>query len=276
MTAFALNDTLDWSVSKRPLFFAGVDGQTVAYDQKVAIVRDDTDAPLGVVAPAYEPFQNASLKQLVAPMVEEGMLTVANTGSLNGGGKVFLQLQVNEEFRVVGETYRGMLTILNSHNGSTAVAIGPTMVRVICSNTYAAALTDLSERFRHSAGVTERVLSSTAVSTFVGDAMRVYSEKAEALAAARFTTDQFRASLEAVYRKPVKDLRDSFVEKMVRLFHSGVGTEGRTAYCAWNAYTEYSSHHAKKTAAGNKYYSEFGKGASVNEKALGVLLEMAA
>lgn len=272
---FALNDSLDWEVVKRPIFFADADGQPQPYESKVAIVREDTGAPLGIVAPAYEPFQNASLKQLVAPMISEGLLTVANTGSLSGGGKVFLQLQVNEEFHVVGETYKGMLTILNSHNGTTAVAIGPTMVRVICSNTYAAAMTDLSERFRHSAGVTERVLNTTAVTTFVGDAMRVYSEKAETLAAARFTTDQFRASLEAVYRKPVKDLRDSFVDKMVRLFHSGVGTEGRTAYCAWNAYTEFASHHAKKTAAGNAYYSQFGTGASVNRRAMGVLLEMA-
>ena len=173
----------------------------------------------------------------------------------------------------MGEAYKGMLTILNSHNGTTAVAIGPTMVRVICSNTYAAAMTDLSERFRHSAGVTERVLSTKAVSTFVNDAMRAHAQQAEILASARFTTDQFRASLEAVYRKPVKDMRDSFTEKMTQLFHSGIGNDGRTAWSAWNAYTEYASHHAKKTASGNKYYAEFGRGAAVNRRALDVLLE---
>jgi phage/plasmid-like protein (TIGR03299 family) len=273
---FAINDSLNWNVVKRPIFFADANGQPTPYDQKVAIVREDTQKPLGIVAPSYEPLQNHSLKQLVAPMVDEGVLTVSNSGTLNGGAKVFLQLAINKEFEVIGESYKGFLTLLNSHNGTTAVAVGPTMVRVICSNTFSCAMTDISERFRHTAGVTERVLNTQAVNTFVDNAMEVYSRNVETLASARCTGSQFKEALEAVYQKPVDKMRDSFVEKLNRLFYSGVGNEGRTMYDAMNAVTEYSSHHAKKTVAGNTYYSQFGAGASINRRAMGVLLEMAA
>ena len=48
MPAFAVSDNLDWTVSKRPLFFTGNDGRPVQWDQKVAIVRDDTNRGLEI------------------------------------------------------------------------------------------------------------------------------------------------------------------------------------------------------------------------------------
>ena len=272
---FAINDSLDWNVVKRPIFFADADGQPVPYDQKVAIIREDNQKPLGVVAPSYEPLQNSTLKQLVAPMVEEGLLEVANSGTLSGGAKVFLQLKINKEFEVIGESYEGYLTLLNSFNGSTAVSAGPTLTRVICSNTFTCAMKDMSERFRHTAGVTEKVLSSQAVVQFVDGAMEVYSRNVEKLATTRCTSAQFKKALEDIYQKPIDKMRETFVEKLDRLFYSGVGNDGRTMYDAMNAVTEFSSHHAKKTVAGNTYYSQFGKGANINRRAMGVLLEMA-
>ena len=51
MPAFAIANDLNWSVSKRPLFFAGNDGKPVQWDEKVAVVRDDTGRGLGTVSP---------------------------------------------------------------------------------------------------------------------------------------------------------------------------------------------------------------------------------
>jgi phage/plasmid-like protein (TIGR03299 family) len=276
MTAFALQDQLNWEVSKKQLFFLDQTGAPVAYDQKMAVVRGDNDYPLGVVAPSYEPLQNADLKQLVAPMVEEGVLTVENQGFLSKGAKVFIQLRINKDFEVIGESYKGYLTLLNSHNGTGSVAIGPAMQRCICSNTFQGCYNDIGEKFRHHQGVTERVLNTTAITNFVDEAMKVYASNVETLASTRCTGAQFREALETIYNKPVDKMRDKFFSKMNHLFYSGAGNQGRNFYDAFNACTEWSNHHAKKTKAGNVFYSQFGQGATINRRAMQVLTEMAA
>jgi len=272
---FSISDTLDWQVSKRQLFFLDHTGAPVAYDQKMAVVREDNNCPIGVVAPSYEPLQNEDLKQLVAPMVEEGVLTIENQGFLSKGAKVFLQLQVNKEFKVIGESYKGYLTLLNSHNGTASVAIGPAMQRVICSNTFQAAYNDIGEKFRHTEGVTERVLNTTAITNFVDEAMKVYASKVETLASTRCTGAQFREALETIYNKPVDKMRDSFVAKLNDLFYNGKGNEGKTFYDVFNSLTEHNTHYARKTKAGNVFYNQFGQGATINRRALSVLTEMA-
>jgi phage/plasmid-like protein (TIGR03299 family) len=273
---FSISDSLDWQVSKRQLFFLDHTGAPVAYDQKMAVVREDNNCPIGVVAPSYEPLQNEDLKQLVAPMIEEGVLTVENQGFLSKGAKVFLQLKVNKEFEVIGESYKGYLTLLNSHNGTASVAIGPAMQRVICSNTYQACYNDIGEKFRHTEGVTERVLNTTAITNFVDEAMKVYASKVETLASTRCTGAQFREALETIYNKPVDKMRDSFVSKLNDLFYNGRGNEGKTFYDVFNSLTEHNTHHARKTKAGNVFYNQFGQGATINRRALSVLTEMAA
>ena len=272
---FSISDQLDWAVSKRQLFFLDHTGAPVAYDQKMAVVREDNNCPIGVVAPSYEPLQNEDLKQIVAPMIEEGVLTVENQGFLSKGSKVFIQLKVNKEFEVIGESYRGYLTLLNSHNGTASVAIGPAMQRVICSNTFQAAYNDIGEKFRHTEGVTERVLNTTAITNFVDEAMKVYAGKVETLASARCTSAQFREALETIYNKPVDKMRDSFVSKLNDLFYNGRGNEGKTFYDVFNSLTEWSNHYARKTKAGNVYYNQFGQGANINRRAMAVLHEMA-
>ena len=273
---FSVTDSLEWNVESRPLAFLGAVGTYQQVAEKRVIVRGDTDRCLGIVSENYEPVQNSVLKSLVSPLIEEGLLTVQNQGYLNHGSKVFIQLQVDQEYQVIGEDYRGYLTLLNSHNGSTSVAIGPSMYRVICGNTFTASYKEIGAKFRHTEGVTQRVLTSTAVIEFVDNAMRTYAESVEKLASTRCTETQFRQAVEAIYRKPVSEMRDSFVDRLNSLFYSGAGNQGSSFYDAFNAVTDYSSHHARKTDSGNFYYSNFGAGANAGRRAMEVLTEMAA
>lgn len=274
--AFAVTNDLNWSVSKRPLFFNRANGSTAEWPDRVAIVRDDNDYCLGVVSPDYETVQNSDLLNLINPMVEEGLLTIENVGYLNHGARVFAQAQVNQEFNVIGESYKGLITLLNGHTGNCAVAIGSTMTRVICGNTFTAAYSDISERYRHSEGVTDRVLESTFVLDYVNGAMETYAKYMETLASARCTGAQFRSFVEEVYKKPVDSMRDSFVAQLNNLFYNGKGNEGRTYHDAFNAVTEYASNYSRKTTSGRFLYSQFGQGARINNRALRTGLELAA
>lgn len=276
MTSFAVTDNLDWSVSQRPLFYQRANGTVGELPDRVAIVRDDTERCLGIVSSNYETVQNADLLNLINPMVEEGVLTVKNMGFLNHGARVFAQAQVNEEFQVIGESYKAYITLLNGHVGNASVAIGPTATRVICGNTFAMAYSDLSEKYRHQVGVNEKVLESKAVINYVNGAMQKYSTYVEKLAAERCTAAQFRNALEVIYNKDVRKMRDSFVDQMNALFYGGKGNEGRTYYDAFNAVTEYASNYSRKSAAGRFNYAQFGQGSRINQRAMRVLTELAA
>ena len=105
MTTFAISDNLDWTVSTRPLFYAGNEGTPVKWEERVAVVRDDNGICLGAVSPTYETVQNSDLLSLIDPMVQEGLLQVETMGHLNHGARVFAQAKINQEFQVIGEDY---------------------------------------------------------------------------------------------------------------------------------------------------------------------------
>jgi len=271
---FAVTNNLDWTVSHRPLFFTGPDGQPSQWTEKVAVVRDDTGKCLGAVSPDYETVQNSSLLSLIQPMVEEGLLTIENMGHLHNGARVFAQAKINEEFQVVGESYSSYITILNGHVGNASVAIGPSAYRVICGNTFTMAYSGIGEKYRHSTGVNEKVLDSKAVINYVNGAMKRYSEYVEQLAVTKCSPAQFVTAVEKIYDKEYSKLRH--IETLNNLFYNGKGNEGKTFYDAFNSLTEYASNYSRKTVTGRFQYSNFGQGANINQRAMAVLTEMAA
>jgi len=273
MPAFAITNDLNWSVSPRPTASLNSQGVWVADPDRKAIHRDDTDERLGYVSTGYEVVQNAQLLQMINPMVEEGLLVVENMGYLAHGAKVFAQAKINQEFRVVGEDYNAYITLLNGHTGNASVAIGPVATRVICGNTFSMAYSNIGEKFRHSSGVNERVLASTAVLDYVNGAMKKYSESVETIASATCTSTQFRAFLEATYKKEADKMRN--VNVLNDLFYNGAGNEGRTFYDAMNAVTDFSSNRSRKSETGRFGYANFGQGATINQRAMEVALDMA-
>ena len=273
--AFALQDKLDWKIEHRPLSYVGNDGEPVVWKERVAVVRSDNGKCLGAVAPDYETVQNSDLLGLIAPMVAEGLLTIENQGYLNNGARVFAQAVLAEEYKVLGEDYKGYITLLNGHVGNSSVAIGSSMTRVICGNTFASAYSDISAKYRHSSGVTERVLESSYVTDYVNNAMSVYSNYMESLAKKTCSHDQFRSYLETVYKKEVNELRPSFVDKLNDLFYRGAGNSGKTYHDAYQAVLDYGSNESRKAEGARFNYVQFGSGSRINNRALRAGLELA-
>jgi len=274
MTTFAITNDLNWKVAHRPLFFTDATGNQQQWNERVAVVREDTNQCLGAVSPDYETVQNSDLLSLINPMVEEGLLDVKNMGHLNNGARVFAQAKVNSKFQVIGEDYDAYITLLNGHVGNASVAIGPTAIRVICGNTFAMAYSGLGERFRHSAGVNQRLLDSTAVMDYVNTAMLKYSQHVTTLALAPCSSQQYSHALTQVFDRDLVKIRQ--VEALNKLFYNGNGNEGKTYYDAFNAITDFSSNLSRKTTEGRFYYANFAQGNQLNQKAMRVLTELAA
>jgi phage/plasmid-like protein (TIGR03299 family) len=275
MTAFAITNNLDWTVSNRTVASMNFKGEWEVDPNLVAVHRDDNDFRLGYVSSGYESVQNEVILSKVSPLVEEGILTVENMGYLNNGAKVFVQARISREFQVIGEDYTAYITLLNGHTANASVAIGSSTVRVICGNTFTMAYREIGQKFRHNKGVNELVIGSSMVMDIVNEDMAVYAQNVETIAKATCTGAQFTRFLEATYNKKEGDkIRN--IERLNHLFYKGNGNEGHTFYDAFNSVTDFSSNGVRKTNGGCFNYANFGQGVSVNQRAMRVALEMAA
>lgn len=270
----ATQASLDWNVLELPVTVTLPDGTQREIKDKKALYREDTLGQLGFVSKKYEVVQNSVLTNLVDPLVSEGLLEVVNTGYIKGGRLVFIQAQMAQEFEIAGETHRGMLTLLNSHDGSTQLSAGVTDTRVICQNTFAMAYSEMSTRLQHKLGVNERALGITETVNYVNDRMRKFQEAAEVLASTEATVGKVDQIIRAAYSKKEGDtVRNR--DQIVNLFFNGRGNEGRTLWDAFNAVTEYNTHASRPTTEARFAYSNFGSGASVSRRAIDAALALA-
>lgn len=266
---FSKSDSLDWDVVKGPVLVQLPNGQNVKLPTRVALIREDTYRILGEVSPRYEIFQNSSLQALIAPHVEEGLLQVVNQGFLGGGRRVFIQAKMAEEFRAAGETHHGMLTLLNSHDGSAPLSSGVTTVRVVCQNSFAMAMDEMSNRIRHYSdiGVKAETLSLSDTIEYVNQGMQDYSKCVDALARTPTNADVVADLIRRSFKKEQGEVIRA-EETIIELFRHGKGNEGKTLWDAFNGLTEYLTHKSRKSENGRFSYNNFGSGALIARRAM--------
>lgn len=127
---------LDWEVTKH--IAKGQDPDTGLYfDLPSAwIRREDTKEVLtGSVGRNYQPVQNRDAFAVLDGLIGGGAEFVG-AGSFNGGGSVFIQLDVKQDKEIVkGDLVKSYVLVRNSHDGSGSYLVRATPVRVVCYNT---------------------------------------------------------------------------------------------------------------------------------------------
>lgn len=135
--------------SKEALYLAGLDWrveQEEIYTETgnpvtgfKANVRDSDQRILGVVTDRYKVIQNAEAFAFTDGLFEEGV-RYETAGSLQGGRKVWLLAHLPNEYIIAGERISPYLVFSNTHDGSSAVRVAVTPIRVVCNNTLNLAL----------------------------------------------------------------------------------------------------------------------------------------
>lgn len=123
---------LDWGVSLQPLKVMHADFAELPVPAR-AVVRMDTATVLGVVGERYVPVQNTDLVAVLDAMVENGA-RIDTAGSLLGGRIVWFAALLTD-FAAAGEPHQDFLVLSHGHDGSRAVTVRRTTVRVVCWNT---------------------------------------------------------------------------------------------------------------------------------------------
>ncbi|QDV33732.1 DUF932 domain-containing protein [Tautonia plasticadhaerens] len=262
---------------------------------KRAVVRTDTDDVLGVVGTSYVPVQNRQAFAFLDAIAAESGIRYHTAGALRRGERIWLLGKLPGSIRVKGshDTTEKYLLLSNSHDGSSALRVFFTPIRVVCSNTL-----DMADRggrgegiaIRHSGNLAAKVRQAQEV---LGLARRYYDDlevRIDALAGHHPTAAQLARYFEALYPDPeqgsnarARNARDA----LYNLFERGKGQDipqvRHTAWAAYNAVTEFVDHHrstrgrSEHERGANRLESAwFGSGNRLKERAFRLALEMAA
>jgi len=136
---------VNWEVQKIPIFAVG-EGNDQRIPDRFAVVRKDLwgmpgDHVLGIVSGDYTPLQNRDAFTFFDPIVGEDAAIYHTAGVLGKGERIWILAKLPDDIIVAGDDVSSKFLLLsNSHDGTSAVQIKFTPIRVVCDNTLTMAL----------------------------------------------------------------------------------------------------------------------------------------
>jgi phage/plasmid-like protein (TIGR03299 family) len=143
---------LNWTVREESL----TTESGIIIPQQKAIIRDDTNEVLSIHGEGYYPYQNHQLIELLDKVSQQVGLPIHKGGMFGNGKKVFIQLKSND-LKLGTDRVEGFITGVNSFDGSTSLAFGPSNITISCQNTFYAAFRNMDTKVRHTKNMVMRV-----------------------------------------------------------------------------------------------------------------------
>lgn len=210
---------------------------------------------LGVVGSDYVPFQNEACCELLNALVDESGAHFESAGSLKGGRQTFVTMKLPKAMQVAGVDDIGLyLAVTNSHDGSSALRVDATPVRIVCANTQRAALAKsrASYKFRHTSGAKGRVAEAREALGLMWTYFEEFETAAERMINEALTVGEFEkitAQLWPIGPNPAPrtktnhDRRNSALRGLFRDAATNSAIRN-TRWAGYQAITEYLDHHA--------------------------------
>lgn len=141
-SAQALGMSGDWEVVQEDLYLQ--DGSALSGHK--ANIRSDTREVLGVVSDRYRVLQNSESFKFTDALVEEGSMRYEAAFTMRRGKRMAILARMPQTDEVTpGDVQHRYILLLNSHDGTGAIQVLPTSVRVVCANTRRLALNQATE-----------------------------------------------------------------------------------------------------------------------------------
>lgn len=281
---------LDWQVTTEKVFDSN--GNVLP----ALLTRRSSDGNvLGVVGPTYTPLQNDKAFEFFRPFFDANLASIETAGSLRMGKRVWVLAKINSEQMVVkgNDTVEKYVLLSNSHDGTLAVRVGFTPVRVVCQNTLSVAISSASSkliRLRHSRNVESNLEKIQEVMNLANAEFEATADQYRILAKIDINKKDLEKYVKLVFNASQKimevdgDLEqinnNRIMEKITPLFEQGMGNDmpevKGTLWTAYNAVTEFLQYHRGEDVGTRLDSLWFGQGAQLNKKALQVAVTMAA
>ncbi len=290
---------LDWLCEKQqmvvelPVHRIGMETKVVV-PGKSAVMRMSDNKILGVVGSRYEVIQNAACFDFLDSIVGSHGATYHTAGSLFGGRIVFMTMKFPDTMDVGPDKIDKYLLLTNSHDGSGALHVRWTPVRVVCANTLNMALdhhTKAKCSIHHTGDYETKVKDVRELLELTDLYFQNSIAKFSAMQEAVFSDDRMEEYVEILY--PATESTDGTMKVSARtkkirntvlqLSHTGMGISPvkNTKWGALNAVVEYIDHRATRRITVDNDPEEsrmhsvmIGAGAETKQRAYNILQEM--
>ena len=275
---------LDWEVGLKDL--QTVDGVPVNHR---ATYRKSDGSILGVVGPRYTPLQNRDAFDWFQPFLDAGECGIHTAGSLHSGQKVWVLAQLNRDNSeiVPGDEVCKFILLSNSHDGTTAIRVGYTPIRVVCVNTLAFAHSHSDSkliRIRHTRSSKNNLEQVRDIMDNINAGFEATAEQYRFLASKNFNQADINRyvkvmlGIEGTVDGDIKTRTRNIMDEILALVEgpkqSATNVRG-TWWAAYNGFNEYLNYNKGRTEDNRLDSLWFGANANDNNKALNKALEFA-
>lgn len=299
---FAERGDLLWKVKKIPLVTTEYANQ-ILQDSKTdsniteiipntdsfAIVREDTNHVLGVVGSSYTPLPNRDAFKFFQTWLDAGIVELNTAGSLFNGRKVWVLGKItsdNVQDVVANDSIERYILLSNAHDGSAAVRLGFTDIRVVCWNTMSAAHSKAESklvRCVHSSHLKQNMEEIKAIMNVAKQEFEATMEKYRYLTKKQINSsdlEKYVKILLEIDKKEEKDISTRSKNIMKKIFNlmddptqTIEGISG-TYWAAYNSFNQYLVHHQGNNHENRLNNIWFGTNKNKNDKALQLALQM--
>ena len=238
---------LNWRVMQEPIYTA----MEELVDGYKANVRDSDRKVLGVVTDRYRVIQNDEAFAFTDELLGAGV-KYETAGSLQGGRKVWLLAHMPHEYIISGERISPYLLFSNTHDGSGAIKVALTPIRVVCQNALNLALANAKRSWSmvHTGDIKEKMQEAKDTLFLAENYMDELGKEFEALRMKKLTDKQVMEYIEILLpiedgstpqqEKNMKRLRE---DMKIRYFDApDLQGVGKNAYRFVNAVSDFATH----------------------------------
>lgn len=276
---------LAWDVELTPL----VTADTQAAVAHKAVRRTTDQRILGVVGPRFHALQNRDAFRWFQPFLDAREASLHTAGALRQGSRVWVLAKLNRDPLVIaaGDEVEKFILLSHGHDGSLAVRVGFTPIRVVCANTLALAHgSDASKliRLKHTKDVLTNLANVREIVDAANAEFVATAEQYRLLARKDINQADLRKYVKRVLKvedkEEISTRTANQIEHIVRLFETGRGNDlpsiRGTLWAGYNAVSEYLGYERGRSQQSRLDSLWFGDSAALNRFALEVALAMAA
>lgn len=238
---------LGWNVVQEPIY-TELNEPVEGYK---ANVRDSDRKVLGVVSDRYKVVQNVDAFSFTDELIGKGV-RYETAGSLQEGKKVWLLARLPREYIIAGERISPYLVFSNTHDGSGAVKVAVTPVRVVCNNTLNLALDKASRSFSmiHTGNIQDKIQEARDTLFMAEEYMDCLGAEFEQLRRQKMTDVQVKEYINLLLpmEKESTQLQSKNIirlrEDMMKRYYDApdLQTVGNNAYRFINAVSDFATH----------------------------------
>ena len=209
---------LNWEVISNPIF----DNMGREIKGYKANTRSTDESVLGIVSNKYQIVQNREAFEFTDNLIASGDVRYETAGSLRNGKQVWLLAKL-DGVKVAGDDVDPYICFTNTHDGTGAIKVCMSPIRVVCNNTLNVALSTAKRMWstKHMGDIESKLLEAKETLGLANNYMVALDEAADKFANTKITDTEIEKVLNDLFpvdlvkdtpRKinNVKELKDNF------------------------------------------------------------------